>query len=284
MKRPTRKATAADSERLRNINRAALVADQFGNPNSLLYDPAIARVLEITEQGRLVQDVVGDQFDITGYDRSGRLRIKPKEVHGLSDSPANIRELGITSQYYAGGQEPLVEQRASVIDPEAAAAMKLINIADVSALGSKGLRPGESLTRDEKLQRAVVLGSDSVRGYNRVTGIPFGDFGLDAGHQIAHAIDPSRSADPANIMFENKYMNRSKAGVEKKAAQENRAIDNQEMAQSLFRSFINKIVAGVELPGRRGSTVREEYMNPARDKVRAHYDRIGVDYSGYPGL
>ena len=134
------------------------------------------------------------------------------------------------------------------------------------------------MTGDTALLRAAALATDLDNGFDPKSRVPFNVINqavstpLDAGHFIAHASRPDLSDSPENIGFQNAYENRGQASAEKFAAQQGREATKTEIANALYRTFVNKIVDDIKLPSRNTNKGKAEYaalMDPINAKLVA---------------
>ena len=61
------------------------------------------------------------------------------------------------------------------------------------------------------------------------------------------------------------------------AANQGREATDAELAQGLFKSHKNKVIADVVLPGRKGSNERNAFMQPINDKVNSYLASQGIE-------
>ena len=140
------------------------------------------------------------------------------------------------------------------------------SITSVGTLGSR-----EKPTDKEVLYRAAALYGDVDRGYDPKTGMPFntmrseGVTPLDAGHFQSHISFPELSNSPTNIGYQNQYENKGQATAEKLAGQQGREATNEELADMIFKSIINRTVEDVQLP--RKGKARDAFMAPINAKL-----------------
>ena len=110
------------------------------------------------------------------------------------------------------------------------------------------------------------------RGFDPKTGMPFntmrspGVTPLDAGHFKSHISNPELSNDPYNIGYQNQYENKGQSAAEKLAGQQGREATDEELADMIFKSIINRTVEDVQLP--RKGKARDAFMSPINAKLQ----------------
>ena len=258
-------------ERLRARNETALALD-----NGTLNDPGLEKLLNELEPYRQLQEGTEDYYDIVQpknktQRETGKVKLVAKDrPHGMGESPSTMRALITAEQQLRSGRQELPTDRD--ISHMKALLQQLVVTGDTNKIGSLGARG--NLTGDVALNRAAALLTDVDKGRDPKTGLPFntmnspGTVPLDAGHFIAHASRPDLSDDYRNIGFQNAYENRGQAHAEKMASQAGREATQEELADALFRSYINKIVSDVKLP-RKNSKEFRELMDPINAKLAA---------------
>lgn len=225
---------------------------------------------EIAEKARIEQ-AGGDYFEPVYGRNAGKkdkfFMVPTERAHGLSQSPATYRALIAAEEMYRTGDKSNIRSMGD--DSELRELLnKHVMPTSIKSIGGLGSRTAP--TEEEALGRLAALLGDTDRGYNRKTGMPFSGVGLDAGHIASHASNPELSNAASNIMFENQYMNKAKASAEKVAYQQGRQATDEELADALFRSFINKITSDVKLPSRNtkeGKAAYKALMDPINAKL-----------------
>ena len=234
-------------------------------------DPDFLRALQKVEEGQEVSDIAGDYYDVVipKRNKDGKVALVPKErEHGLGKTPATFRAILAAEQMYRGGGSDF-QRNPQEVQRMADFLQKHVTQGSLSGIGSKGAR--EVPTGEEKVLRAAALLMDTDRGRDPVTGVPFntmmseGTTPLDAGHFVAHASRPDLSNSPYNIGWQNQYENKGQSHAEKIAGQLGREATNDELANALFTSFINKVTDDVVLP--RKGKARDAYMAPINAKI-----------------
>ena len=234
-------------------------------------DPDFLRAIKTVGEGRDVSDIAGDYYDVVipKRNKDGKVALVAKErEHGLGSTPATLRAILAAEQTYRGGGSDF-QRNPQEVQRMADFLQKNVTQGSLSSIGVKGAR--EVPTPDEKVMRAAALLIDTDKGRDPVTGMPFntmmskGTTPLDAGHFIAHASRPDLSNSPYNIGWQNQYENKGQAHAEKIAGQQGREATNEELADALFKTFINKITKDVVLP--RKGRARDEFMAPINAKL-----------------
>jgi hypothetical protein len=222
----SRKARARQNEILlqEEAIRSAIAAE----------DPALDKLMRELEDITIIEDAIGDQYEITGQGKigpdKGKLQIAPIASHGQSDSLETLRSLARGARLERSPMDSLVDHsRRSDSGRLLNAVETQMSQQALNLIGKGGLR--EDVSSEIKAQRAIPLIQDMDRGYNRKTGAPFGAAGLDAGHIYPHNKYPELSASPENIMYENKYENRTKQDFD----------DPQKVADLLLSRYIKTI-------------------------------------------
>lgn len=161
-----------------------------------------------------LSDALGDHYELSyGKQKKNQdeVRLKRKQLRGGSKSKNTLIAAELGARRAELG-ESLVDQtapRASTDDFRYAFDNLLGQQAKV-LLGSGGLRQGAVVSPEDMDERAWNIALAHSRGYNPETGAAYSDTAVDAGHKKPHNLYPELSGDPANIMPENKYENRSK--------------------------------------------------------------------------
>ena len=261
-------------ERLRARNEAALALD-----NGTFDDPQLAKILGELEPYRELEEAVGDYHDLVipknkSQRESGLVKMVAQErTGGLSKAPNTLRAVIAAEQQARSGRQTLPERDISRM---AGLLKDLVVPGDINKLGSLGARG--NLTGETALLRAAALATDLDNGFDPKTRVPFNVMNqavstpLDAGHVIAHASRPDLSDSPENIGFQNAYENRGQASAEKFASQQGREATQTELANALYRSFVNKMIDDVKLPSRNTKEGKAAYaalMDPINAKLAA---------------
>ena len=259
-------------EALRLRNEIQLKVD-----NGEIDDPEFLRALASIGRGRDVSEIGGDYFETVirppstesgrkKYLASGKVELAPVErPHGLGQSPASMRAILAQQQMKRGG---VTTSAGPDIRPEIARIQKIlerdVQLKSINSIGMGGARGNR--TRDQKLGIAASLLADTDRGYNRQTGAGFNGVALDAGHIVADSADPTLSDEPTNLIMQNQYMNKGQSATEKMAFQQGREATDEELADGLLTSFINKIM--------KGSKTSTDGMRKGSKKYNDEMDRI----------
>jgi len=262
---------AIRNARIANTSRALIRKE--------LNDPQFEKLIDGLEDYVRLEQMGGDYFYLTDVknkkdNANGLVAIKAKpRSHGDAESPLSINSILKTQLYHEGGGVPLVSppSKELAIDEARELISKYVQGGSVSKLGSGGARSKRS--PEELLGIAASTLVDTDRGYNSTVGYAYGGLGLDQGHKISHIGRPDLSNDPNNLEMEIQYANKGKSATEKMAGQEGREPTDEELAQGLLKSFINKITSDVKLPSRGSLKGRAEYeaiMDPINAKVDAY--------------
>ena len=266
MARPPRKASESVKAGNRLRNEVQLMINR-----GEIDDPAFLRAIETVGEGRDVSDIAGDYYDVVIPKRSkdGKVALVAKErEHGLGNTPATLRAMLGAEQMYSGGGSDF-QRNPQEVQKMANFLQKHVTQGSLSAIGMKGAR--ENPTPQEKLLRTSALLMDTDRGADPRTGLPFntmmseGTTPLDAGHFIAHTSRPDLSNSPYNIGWQNQYENKGQSYAEKYAGQQGREATNEELADALFKSVVNKLTADIVLP--RKGKARDAFMAPINAKL-----------------
>lgn len=175
-------------------------------------------VLAAAEAYGLLKDALQDQFDvhISGGKggNQGKLILKKKQLHGGSKSNNTAIALEMGRRRAAAGESLVDSSRRASTEPLRKAFDMLATGQAIRELGGAGLRGGAQVSPEDMRERAwnMLLAYD--RGYNPETGAPYGDVATDGGHKKPHHLYPELSADPANLMPENAYENRTKGAAD----------------------------------------------------------------------
>ncbi len=239
-------------------------------------DPDFLRAVGLAAEGRAVEDFGGDYFVPVAPKQksareSGKVFLEPVERgSGLGTSSATYQAMiaaealaraGKKGNTFAGPPKDL-DKIASFLE-------KHVMPGSISSVGVLGSR--EKPTDREVLYRAAALYGDVQRGYDPKTGMPFntmrseGVTPLDAGHFQSHISFPELSNSPTNIGYQNQYENKGQAAAEKYAGNLDREATDEELADMLFKSIINRTVEDVKLP--RKGKARDAYMAPINAKL-----------------
>lgn len=279
-----RKRFANDRDIRERVNNVQLMVDR-----GEIDDPDFLRALEKIGKGVEIQDIGGDYFEpVVNYkiDKqgqpildergekkvlgNGKVHLEPVErAHGLSDSPSSMRAIIAQERLKRTGYTAF---NPPPIEPEIARITKIlqdgVSLTSYGKIGMGGARGNR--TKEQKLGVAASLLADVDRGYNRETGIAFNGVGLDAGHRIAHSANPLLSDEPSNLIMQNQYMNKGQSAVEKMAYQQGREATDQELAQGLWKSWLNKIMVNQPLLTdgmRKGSSAYNAVMDNINQKL-----------------
>jgi ribosomal protein S11 len=267
----------ANSREIRErVNNVQLMADK-----GLIDDPAFMRALREAEKGVELSEVGGDYFEpIVNYkvDKDGnkkylgkgKVNLEPVErAHGLGQSPTSMRAILAQERLKRTGfsafAPPPIEGEIKRIEQILRESVSATSYGKIGMGGARGNR-----TPEQKLGVAASLLADVNRGYNRETGIAFNGVALDAGHRVAHSANPLLSDEPSNLIMQNQYMNKGQAAVEKMAFQQGREATDEELAQGLWKSWVNKIMDGAPLLTdgmRKNSTKYREVMSAVNAKI-----------------
>ena len=263
-------------EKRRQTNENIAVATQ-AYINGELNDPSLEKLLECLEDYVRLEGIGGDYFYLSRPERKdGRALKDPEKVylvaepraHGMEQHPLTHKAIATTQQLHENGGKPLVAPRATkeAVMPEIKALLdKYVMDSSISSIGSGGARGNRNTEQLRDVTASLLVDTDN--GYNGRAGYAYGGMPLDAGHIIGHASRPDLSDEGSNLDYENQYVNKGKSATEKMAAQQGREATDAELANGLLKSHINKLVADVVLPGRKGSKERQAYMAPINAKV-----------------
>ena len=258
-------------DRLRARNDAQLAIN-----NGTLNDPEFEKLLKELSPYRDLDEGTGDYYDVVipknkTLRESGKVQLVPKERdHGLGETKATFQALMAAEKHARSGVQVMPERD---ITRMAGLLRDYVTQGSISKVGMLGSR--ERPTDEEIHLRAAALLTDIDNGRDPKTGIPFntmnspGTMPLDAGHFIAHTSRPDLSNSPDNIGFQNAYENRGQASAEKIAGQQGREATSQELADALFKSYINKITSDVKLP-RKNSKEYKELMAGINAKLEGY--------------
>ena len=258
-------------------NQVQLMVD-----NGQINDPDFLRALNQVGKGVEISDIGGDHFETVikppksergrkKYLSTGKVELAPRvRAHGLGESPSSMRAILAQERMkrngYTGFNPPAIE-------PEIERITQVLNdgvqLKSINSIGMGGAR--EARTSEQKLGVAASLLADVDRGYNRETGAAFNGVALDAGHRVAHSANPLLSNEPSNLIMQNQYVNKGQAAVEKMAFQQGREATDTELADGLFKSWINKIMNNQTLATdgmRKNSPKYNEVMSAINAKIQ----------------
>ena len=239
-------------------------------------DPDFLRAVQLGAEGRAVQDFGGDYFVPVAPKQksareSGKVFLEPVERgSGLGTSSATYQAMiAAEALARAGKKDSTFVGPPKDLDKIASFLEKHVMPGSISSVGTLGSR--EKPTDREILYRAAALYGDVQRGFDPKTGMPFntmrspGVTPLDAGHFKSHISNPELSNDPYNIGYQNQYENKGQSAAEKLAGQQGREATDEELADMLFKSIINRTVEDVQLP--RKGKARDAFMAPINAKL-----------------
>jgi hypothetical protein len=262
-------------ERRQHNENLAVGASAYSSGQLHREDPQLAELLDGLEKYANLEQDVADYYELAPAkqkaDRmAGKVFLVPvKRQHDLNQHPLTHKAIAATQLYHEGGSVPLVSPPS--IDAETAAMkqtlQEIVMPGSINKIGGGGEREETPRSDAEKLDASASLLAVLARGYNQDIGYAYGGMPLDVGHKISHTSRPDLSNKASNLTWENQYANKGKSATEKMAGQQGREATDEELAQGLFRSHINKLVADVVLPGRKGSAERREFMDPINAKV-----------------
>ena len=175
--------------------------------------------LAAAEAYSLLKDALESQFEVSISDgkgkSQGKLLLKKRQSHGNSKSNNTAIALEMGRRRAKAG-ESLVDPKAAraSLEPLRKAFDLLATGQAIRELGKAGLRGGAEVSAEDMKERAWNMLVAYDRGYNPETGAPYGDVATDGGHKLPHSVYPELSTDPANIMPENAYENRTKGAAD----------------------------------------------------------------------
>jgi len=267
-----------------NGNRnAALARGTQALINGEIDDPKLVQLLNALEDYVELEGAGGDYYHLERARRksdnmAGKVFLvaEPRQ-QGMEQHPLTHRAITATQQLHENNGVPLI---AAPDKGPAIARMnelldKYVMGTSIANIGSGGQR--HQRNADQLRDVAASLLVDTDRGYNSRAGYAFGGMPLDAGHIIGHASRPDLSDKGSNLEWENQYANKGKAATEKIAANQSREATDAELAEGLFKSHKNKIMADVVLPGRKGSKERNAFMKPINDKIENYLSGLQRD-------
>lgn len=259
---------------------AALAQGTRALINNEINDPQLVALLTALEDYVELEGAGGDYYHLEGARRksdnmAGKVfLVAEPRAHGMEQHPLTHRAISATQQMYENGGKPLVNA-----PPKEPAIARLGELLDkyvmgtsVSSIGSGGAR--DTRTPEQLRDITASLLVDTDRGYHSRAGYAYGGISNDVGHIVGHESRPDLSDEATNLEMQNQYANKGQAATEKMAANQGREATNEELAQGLFKSHKNKLLADVVLPGRKGSKERNAYMQPINDKVDAYLASI----------
>jgi len=243
-------------------------------------DPKLAQLLSALEEYVELEGAGGDYYRLqptrpNSKAFAGKVFLVPEpRLHGMEQHPLTHTAIKSTQQLHENGGVPLVAplDKSPAISRMNQLLDKYVMSTSISGIGSGGQRHQRNAEQLRDVAASLLVDTD--RGYNSRAGYAYGGMPLDAGHVIGHASRPDLSDKGSNLEWENQYANKGKAATEKMAANQGREATDAELAEGLFKSHKNKLLADVVLPGRKGSKERNAYMQPINDKVAAHLARI----------
>jgi len=260
-----------DLLRLRNDTQLSI------NRGDFIDDPIFLNAIQKAKEGRAIEDLAGDYFEVTlpkqkGHLSTGRVFLTPvPATHGMGTAQATYQAMAAAEAQARSGTSRLAPGAGAIDLAKAVAFLKKhVMPGSISYIGKLGSR--ETPTEQQVLERAAKLLNDTRNGFDSRSGMPFNLFrqqgivGLDAGHGEAHASNPGLSNSASNIRFQNMYENRGQAAAEKIAANQGRTATGEEIANMLWKSIVNRTVDDVKLP-RKGSAAFKSLMGPINAKV-----------------
>ena len=245
-------------------------------------DPKLVELLKNLEDYVELEGAGGDYYYLQGAKRksdnmAGKVFLVPEaRVHDMGQHPLTHKAILATQQLHENNGVPLINAPAK--GPAIARMQELLDKyvmgTSIAGIGSGGQRNQRSPEQLRDVAASLLVDTD--RGYNSRAGYALGGMPLDAGHIIGHASRPDLSDKGSNLEWENQYANKGKAATEKMAAQQGREATDTELAEGLFKSHKNKILSDIVLPGRKGSKVRNAFMEPINEKVASYMAAKGL--------
>ena len=245
---------------------AALARGTQGLINGEIDDPQLVQLLNALEDYVELEGVGGDYYHLEPVRRksdnmAGKVfMVSNPRVHGMEQHPLTHRAISATQQMYENDGKPLVN--APPKEPAMARVQELLTKyvmgTSINNIGSGGAR--HARTPEQLIDVASSRLVDSDRGYNSRAGYAYGGISNDAGHLEADIVAPEKSDLGSNIEEQNQYVNKGQAATEKMAGNQGRSPTNEELAEGLFKSHKNKLLADVVLPGRKGSAERNAFI------------------------
>lgn len=240
-----------------------------------LGDPVLEKLLGELEDYVELQGLGGDYYHLEAAKRksdraAGKMfLVAEPRAHDEAQNSLTHRAIRATHDLHANDGVSLVNAPAK--EPEIARVNELLDqyVMDTSIrnIGSAGERGDLPRSNEELRDVAASLLVDTDRGYNSRAGYAYGGMPLDGGHVVGYASRPDLANTGSNLEWENQYANKGKAATEKMAAGLGREATDAELAQGLFKSHLNKLIEGTELPGRKNSKERRAFMEPINAKV-----------------
>ena len=180
---------------------------------TLQQDPALAQLMGELDKIRVLDDILGDNYYISGFNTrhpdKGKVQLKRSNIHGMGDSRDTWQSMGMAKALADSGQDSFVDHSVRSDNTENLKIIdELLSDASKNMVAYSGWREEAGpLTPIQRDGRLTALLLDSDRGYNRNTGAPFGESGIQGGHILPHKHFPLLSNDPSNLMLENRYQN-----------------------------------------------------------------------------
>ena len=189
-------------------------------------DLAFLKLLDDIEEYELIKEAVGDNYYLsinedmmrgrknpTPSADYGKIELKSKDPHGLSDSKATINSILMALDSRKHG--PVVQREGRSPTKQdlrlRQAVENQLSNKSIMTLAGVGLRnKGSHLDWQDRVDRSADRIIELSYGYNPVTGAPYAGVGLDGGHKLPHDTYPELSDARENMMLENKYENRAK--------------------------------------------------------------------------
>ena len=195
-------------------------------------------------------------------------------AEGMSQHSLTHKAITATQQLHENNGVPLIAppDKGAAITRMNELLDKYVMGTSIAGIGSGGQRHQRNAEQLRDVAASLLVDTD--RGYNSRAGYALAGMPLDAGHVIGHASRPDLSDKGSNLEWENQYANKGKAATEKMAANQGREATDAELAEGLFKSHKNKLLADVILPGRKGSKERNTFMQSINDKVDAYLASI----------
>lgn len=231
---------------LRNKVQIAINRGKFDN------DPVFLKILEKIRQGRNLQDMVQDYYNTVVPKRpsdraTGKVHLQ-KRVRGKDQQthPATMQAM-IAAERLASSKGIKFQRDKNEMERMASFMKDHVMEGSINTMGKEATGGREKPTDEEIPLRAAALMLDNNNGYDFHHRRPFNTImqwestPRDAGHITSYIADKSLANDPLNIAWQNEYENKGKASAEKFAGQQKREATDKEIADALFKSFINKI-------------------------------------------
>ena len=245
-------------------------------------EPQLVKLLHALEEYVELEGAGGDYYRLEPARRksdnmAGKVfLVAEPRLHGQEQHPLTHIAIKSTQQLHENGGVPLVAapDKGPAISRMNELLDKYVMGTSIAGIGSGGQRQQRNAEQLRDVAASLLVDTD--RGYNSRAGYALGGMPLDAGHVIGHASRPDLSDKGFNLELENQYANKGKAATEKMAANQGREATDAELAEGLFKSHRNKLIADVVLPGRKGSKERNAYMQPINDKVDDYLKMQGI--------